>query len=101
MTGPNQRLQRRRLRRALARLTRLQRDVFLAASRDGRPVSEIAGRMGIASAEAEQLLADALVRLSRELDADRRSIRTGSIRAGWTRFRRRLSARLRRGRGRS
>ena len=101
MSAPQPIVTRQLLASAVRRLPGRQRDVFIAHAHDGVTIVEIATRMRISTNEVERLLADAIVRVHRELDADQSSIRNGSIRAGWTWLRRRLSARLRHGRGRS
>lgn len=64
------RIQRRRLRRALTRLTRLQRDVFLYSSADDLPYDAIAERLAITPREVERQLACALAGLRRAMDRD-------------------------------
>ena len=91
----------KRFARAVNRLPERQRIVFVAASRDGESIIQIAERTGIATSEVERLLADAIVRLRRDLDTEQRLLRNGSIRARLKRQSRRLSARLRGGRSRS
>lgn len=83
----------RRFARAVDRLPEQERSIFLAVSRDGKTIAEIAERMGITTHEAEHLLADAIVRLHHDIDRTQRLIRNGSIRERWNRLRRRLPAR--------
>jgi RNA polymerase sigma-70 factor (ECF subfamily) len=65
-----------KLDRALHRMPRLRREIFLAARLDGMDLAEIAKRTGVSVRRAERELARALVALDRELHAThRRSLR--------------------------
>jgi RNA polymerase sigma-70 factor (ECF subfamily) len=69
----------RRLEQALAELDPRARQIFLMSAVEELPYEEIAERLGISTAEVEQLLADALYELDRRMERARRR---------WWRFRR-------------
>lgn len=56
-----------RLARAVARLPRLQRAVFLAKARDGHSYADIAARTGLSRAEVVQQMTLALLNIRRRL----------------------------------
>jgi RNA polymerase sigma-70 factor (ECF subfamily) len=70
MTGLIEHLQRRRLRRALTRLTRLQYEVFMFCRADNLTYDEIAVRLAITPREVEHQLAAALTGLRRAMERD-------------------------------
>jgi RNA polymerase sigma-70 factor (ECF subfamily) len=70
MTSLIERLQRRRIRRALTRLTRLQYEVFMFCRADDLTYDEIAAKLAITPREVEHQLAAALTGLRRAMEAD-------------------------------
>lgn len=61
-----------RLRKAVSTLRPAEREVLMLSARDGLSNAEIAERLGITSAVAERLLADAIYRLDRALERQER-----------------------------
>jgi RNA polymerase sigma-70 factor (ECF subfamily) len=57
-----------RLERALRRMPKLQREIFLAVRLDDASYIDIAGRTGMSVAQVERLFAEALCNFSRSLD---------------------------------
>lgn len=70
MTGLIDRIQRRRVRRALKRLTQLQYEVFMCLRADGLTYDEIAVRLAITPREVERNVADAMTGLRRAMESD-------------------------------
>lgn len=70
MPGLIERLQRRRVRRALKRLTQLQYEVFMCCRTDDLTYDEIAARLAITPREVERQLAGALTGLRRAMESD-------------------------------
>ena len=58
----------KRLERAVGKLPRLQREIFLAARLDDMAYAEIAERTGLSVREVEQHIATALVSIVRRMD---------------------------------
>lgn len=67
MTHDPDRLALKRIERALRKLPRLQRDIFLAARLDDLSYAEIAERTGLAVRDVERHIANALVSIERRL----------------------------------
>lgn len=61
-----------RLERAVRRMPRLQRDIFLAIRLDDLSYPEIAERTGLSVREVERHFANSLVSIARALDRPRR-----------------------------
>lgn len=61
-----------RLQRAVSKLRPIEREVLILSAREGLSNAEIAERLGITSAAAERLLADAIYRLDRTLERQER-----------------------------
>ncbi len=70
MTGLIEHLQRRRVRRALTRLTQLQYEVFMCLRAGGLTYDEIAVRLAITPREVERNVAGAMTGLRRAMDSD-------------------------------
>jgi RNA polymerase sigma-70 factor (ECF subfamily) len=61
----------RRLERAVANLPAMQRYIFLAKCRDGRPYAEIAARTRLSRKGVQKRLARALYNIRRQMDGER------------------------------
>ncbi len=62
----------RRMRRAIRRLPRRQREVFCAVRYDDLSYAQIAKRTGLSATQVEALFADALASFVRTIDAEPR-----------------------------
>jgi len=62
----------RRLEKAVARLPRLQREIFLAQRLDGLSYEQIAARTGLTVMRVERHMARALCKIDRHLSGDSR-----------------------------
>lgn len=68
----------KRIERAVGKLPRLQREIFLAARLDDMSYVEIAERTGLTAGQVEREIAKALVNIARRMNRQRRR---------WWRFR--------------
>lgn len=68
----------KRIERAVRKLPRLQREIFLAARLDDRSYVEIAERTGLSAGQVEREIARALVSIARRMNRQHRR---------WWRFR--------------
>jgi RNA polymerase sigma-70 factor (ECF subfamily) len=71
-SGPVEPAELARLDDAMRRVPRRQREIFLAVRLDDLDYAEIADRTGLTVAQVEQMFAEALTNLSRNLDDPRR-----------------------------
>lgn len=61
-----------RMRRALAKMKPIQREIFLRCAADGLTYSQVAKRLGISAEKVQHHLADALYNLDRLMEREER-----------------------------